>query len=102
MRKLMPMVLERVATVTGGSFDLIVIDNDLYGTSVTSAGLLPGRGFASALRDRDDLDLVLIPAEAISDDDVFLDDMSVHDLQSQLPVRVLPSYDFADVLARGS
>lgn len=101
MRKLMPVVLERVATVTGGTFDLIVVENDLYGKSVTSAGLLPGRGFARALSARDDLDLVLIPAEAISDDDVFLDDMSLSDLQRQLPFNVVPSYHFADALAVG-
>jgi putative radical SAM enzyme (TIGR03279 family) len=98
MRRLMPMVVEQLATVTGGTFELIVAENDLYGRSVTSAGLLPGRSFVNALSDREDLDLVLIPAEAISDDDVFLDDMSLGELQRVLPVNLLPSYHFSDTL----
>ncbi len=99
MRRLMPMVLQQVAADTGGAFELIVIENDLYGPSVTSAGLLPGRGFVRALTGREDLDLALIPGEAISDDNVFLDDMSLDDLQRRLSTKVLVSYQFADVLA---
>lgn len=98
MRRLMPMVLEHVATVTGGVFELIVAENHLYGKSVTSAGLLPGRSFANALTEREDLDLVLIPAEAVSDDDVFLDDMALSDLQRLVPVNLVPSYHFSDAL----
>jgi putative radical SAM enzyme (TIGR03279 family) len=101
MRKLMPMVLEQVASTTGATFELIAIENDLFGASVTSAGLLPGSGFLRALGTRTDLDLALIPAEAVSDDGVFLDDMTLEDLERQLQTKVVLSYHFSDALTNG-
>jgi hypothetical protein len=49
---------------------------------------------------RHDLDLALIPAEAINDDGVFLDEDSFIAVREAMPMPVYPSYDFIDVLAR--
>jgi hypothetical protein len=51
-----------------------------------------------ALKERADLDLALLPAESVNDDLLFMDDMDVHDLASQLPMPIKLSYDFADAL----
>jgi hypothetical protein len=51
------------------------------------------------LRDRRDLDFALLPAEAVNDDLLFMDDLNAHDVAAQLPMPVRLSYDFADALA---
>ena len=99
MGSLLPQVLDGLARVTGGTFELVVLENSLYGASVTTAGLLPGAGFRHALRSRNDLDLVLLPAEAANDDLRFIDDVKVNDLAAELPMEVRLSYDFADALS---
>src|SRR5256886_5225270 len=98
MGPLMPQVLAYVASTTGGCFELIVVENTLFGSSVTTAGLLPGAAIERALCDRRDLDFVLLPAEAANDDLVFVDDVSAGELAERLPCPVHLSYDFADVL----
>ena len=99
MGPLMPQVLADVASTTGGSFELIVVENTLFGSSVTTAGLLPGAAVEGALAERGDLDFVLVPAEAVNDDLVFIDDVEAHALAERLPMPVRLSYDFVDALA---
>ena len=53
----------------------------------------------AALEGRSDLDLALLPAEAVNDDLRFLDDVDARDLAGHLGVPVKFSYDFADALA---
>ncbi len=52
----------------------------------------------AALKERHDLDLVLLPAEAVNDDLLFMDDLDAHALAAQLPMPIKLSYDFADAL----
>ena len=99
MARLMPQVLGTLTSTTGAHFDLMVLENDLFGPSVTTAALLPGRAFRRALEGRSDLDLALLPAETVNDDGVFLDDLRFDQLARSLPTRVRLSYDFADVLS---
>jgi putative radical SAM enzyme (TIGR03279 family) len=98
MGQLMPMVLEPLRAATGGTFELIALENSLFGASVTTAGLLPGRDFADALRGRHDLDLVLLPGESANDDGLFIDSMSLEALEDEVPAEIRLSKDFADVL----
>jgi NifB/MoaA-like Fe-S oxidoreductase len=94
----MPMVLEPLAQVTGSYFELIPVVNTLFGSSVTTAGLLPGAAVQESVRDRSDLDLVLLPAEALNDDGLFIDSMSLEDFQASISVEARPSKDFVDAL----
>ena len=98
MGRLMPQVLDGLGAATGGSFEIVTVENTLFGPSVTTAGLLPAAAIEAALRARPDLDLVLLPAEAVNDDLRFIDDVDVHDLADRLPSPVRLSYDFVDVL----
>ena len=98
MGQLMPMVLEPLRTVTGAAFELIALENPLFGASVTTAGLLPGQAFADALRSRGDLDLVLLPGESVNDDGLFIDSMSLAALRAEVPAELRLSKDFADAL----
>ena len=98
MAPLMLPLLDRLAAASGAEFDLIVAENSLFGPTITTAGLLVGRDILTALADRHDLDIALIPAETINDDKVFLDDYTLDAVRESLPMPVFPSYDFVDVL----
>jgi putative radical SAM enzyme (TIGR03279 family) len=98
MGRLMPQVLETLEGATGAAFDLLVLENPLFGAGVTSAALLPGAAFRDALADRDDLELALLPAEALNDRALFLDGMSADELAEAVPVPIRYSYCFTDAL----
>jgi NifB/MoaA-like Fe-S oxidoreductase len=98
MGGLMEHVLQPLTAETGARFEILALENSLYGSSVTTAGLLPGRAIQDALRGRRDLDLALLPAESVNDDLLFMDDLEAHALAAELPMPVRLSYDFADAL----
>ena len=98
MAPLMEPLLDQLRQVSGAEFKLIVAENSLFGPTITTAGLLVGKDIMTALSDRHDLDLALIPAETINDDGVFLDDFTLEAVRESLPMPIFPSYDFIDVL----
>jgi len=98
MGPLMPQVISDLAAATGAHFEVLALENTLFGKSVTTAGLLPGGALLSALAPRTDLDLALLPAEAVNDDLLFMDDLDAHELAARVPMPVRLSYDFADAL----
>ena len=98
MAGMMPELLDQLTEATGASFQLIVMENSLFGPTTTTAGLLVGADIRRALADRHDLDLALIPAECINDHGVFLDDEPFIALREQMSMPVYPSSDFIDAL----
>src|SRR5438093_9960796 len=72
MGPLLPQVVADLAEVTEAEFEILALENTMFGSSVTTAGLLPGAALLAALRERPDLDLALVPAEAVNDDLVFM------------------------------
>jgi putative radical SAM enzyme (TIGR03279 family) len=96
MAPLMPLVLGPLETLLGASFELLPVENTLFGASVTTAGLLPGAAIRDALQGRTDLEVVLLPAESVNDDLVFIDDVHLEALAADLPMPVRLSYDFVD------
>jgi NifB/MoaA-like Fe-S oxidoreductase len=98
MAPLMEPLLDRLREVSGADFQLIIAENSLFGPTITTAGLLVGKDIMTALSDRHDLDIALIPAETINDDGVFLDDFTLEAVRESLPMPIFPSYDFIDVL----
>ncbi|HKA60407.1 MAG TPA: DUF512 domain-containing protein [Gemmatimonadales bacterium] len=98
MGPLMPQIVPELERATGARFEILALENTLFGPSVTTAGLLPGKAVLEALRDRRDLDLALLPAESVNDNLLFMDDMEAHELAAQLPMPIKLSYDFADAL----
>jgi len=98
MAPLMEPLLDRLRDASGAEFKLIVAENSLFGPTITTAGLLVGKDILTALSDRHDLDIALIPAETINEDGVFLDDYTLQAVRESLPMPIFPSYDFIDVL----
>ncbi len=95
----MPEILAQLRAATGAHFELIIVENSLFGPTTTVAGLLPGADIRRTLAGRADLDLALIPAESINEDGFFLDDAPLAGVRADVPVPLYPSYDFLDVLS---
>jgi putative radical SAM enzyme (TIGR03279 family) len=102
MGSLMPQILPDLEAHTCGRFMLTVLENTLFGPSVTTAGLLPGSAFRAALSAGTELDMALLPAEALNDHQRFVDDMTFSAVSEGVRAEVLLSYDFTDVLAAES
>ena len=98
MGPLMPSVLEAVARATGASLECVVLENSFFGPTVTTAGLLPGAAFAGALAGRADYDLALLPAEAVNEDGVFVDDLGLAEVVAAARAPLKLSYHFTDAL----
>jgi putative radical SAM enzyme (TIGR03279 family) len=98
MGVLMQPLLESLTQASGANFELIVVENSLFGPTITTAGLLVGKDILRALETRHDLDIALIPAETINEDSIFLDDYTLENVRNSLPMPIYPSYDFIDVL----
>lgn len=98
MAPMMPALLNQLGETTGAAFELITVENSLFGPTTTVAGLLVGADMRRALGDRSDLDLALIPAESINESGLFLDDDTLEAVAASVPLPIHPSYDFVDVL----
>ena len=99
MGALLPHVFPALERASGARFELAVLENSYFGPSVTTAGLLPGAAFRGALAGRTDCALALLPAEAVSDEGVFVDDLGFDALAREAPMPVALSYHFTDALA---
>lgn len=99
MARLMPMVIEPLARVTGATFELVPVTNNLFGARVTTAGLLAGTDLLDALHTLDGIDLALLPAESVNDDGLFIDSMPYADVLAAAPMPVRRSKTFVDALS---
>ncbi len=102
MGPLMPQVIQPLQDATGGEFEVLALTNLLFGPSVTTAALLPGAAFTSALERGHRFDFALLPAEALNDERVFIDGMSEASLRAASPCEVRLSHDFVDALPHGA
>ena len=68
---------------------LEVVPNVLFGRNVTVAGLLSGKCLISSLKGKELGDLVLLPPDILNNDSLFLDDMTVAQLEEVLNVPVM-------------
>jgi NifB/MoaA-like Fe-S oxidoreductase len=84
---------------TGGRFRIVPVDNEFFGESVTVAGLLAGRDLLRAAPRG--ADVVLIPAEALNADDLFIDSLSLAEFETALaPARVVPGLEITEALRK--
>ena len=91
--------MERVGNL---QVEVIRAENRLFGPQVTVAGLLGGADIARAAEGHDLGREVLISAAALrAGEDIFLDDMTLAELEEKLgtPVRAVPSDGEAFALA---
>ena len=76
------------------------VPSKFWGAGIGVAGLLTGTDFIEALKGRVHGDFVVIPSECmVADEYLFLDDLTIKDVERELGVPVLPSgYDARDFL----
>lgn len=68
------------------------VESRFWGPGIGVAGLLTGSDFISALSGQVYGDFVVLPSECmIGDDYVFLDDLTLKDVENQLGVEIIPS-----------
>lgn len=83
--------------------DLLVVgvESKFWGQGIGVAGLLTGSDFIQALKGRVYGDFVVIPSECMAGDEyLFLDDLTIKDVERELGVEVVPSgYDARDFVA---
>ena len=93
-------IAKRAAARSGARVRVYAAKNLTFGGAVTVAGLLAGRDFVNALKGKDLGNKLLIPAAALRDDNVFLDDMSLGELSQALGIRVEPVCDGYQLVAQ--
>ena len=88
----------------GGDLRVVAVESRFWGSGIGVAGLLTGSDFIQGLRGNVHGDFVVLPSESmIGDDYLFLDDLTLKDVERELGVEVLPSGyaagDFVEILA---
>jgi len=82
--------LGKLSEKTGTLLEAAAVPNQLFGETVTVTGLVAGRDIADALSDRNTGDVIVIPDVMLKEGEgIFLDDMTVQDLQSALKKEVV-------------
>jgi NifB/MoaA-like Fe-S oxidoreductase len=98
--KILSSVLKRLRGIKGAAVKQVTVKNRFFGPSVTVTGLLTGGDILHALRGKRLGDMVLIPSSALKEDgDVFLDDMSIEELERHLKTKVSRVDGFKDLVA---
>ena len=99
MAQVMAPLAPRIAARTGAQVEVVGVVNRMYGETVTTAGLLPGRDIVAAVRGRGSFDVVLLPAEALNDDQAFVDDVALETLREIFGATLLvPGHELTSTL----
>jgi putative radical SAM enzyme (TIGR03279 family) len=82
--------------------EVVAVESKFWGPGIGVAGLLTGSDFVAALKGRVHGDFVVLPSECmIGDDYLFLDDLTLKDVERELGVEVVPSgYTAGDFVER--
>ena len=83
--------------------EVFAIRNDFFGEMITVSGLLTGQDILAQLKDKELGDRLLLPTNVLrSGEEVFLDDMTLTDLEKALQVKIdivkSSGYDFVDTV----
>ena len=82
----------------GMDLKTVAVESKFWGPGIGVAGLLTGGDFLKALKSNLYGDFVVLPSESmVGDDYLFLDDLTMKDVERELGVQVIPSgYDARD------
>ncbi len=80
----------------------VAVESRFWGSGIGVAGLLTGSDFIDALKGNVYGDFVVLPSESmVGDDYLFLDDLTIKDVERELEVEVIPSgYDARDFVRK--
>ena len=82
----------------GMDLKTVAVESRFWGPGIGVAGLLTGGDFIAALKGKVYGDFVVLPSECmVGDDYLFLDDLTIKDVEKEIGVPVIPSgYDAGD------
>lgn len=82
-----PFLRDMIATYApkGTKIDVVPIQNHYFGTSVTVTGLITGQDLVAQLKDVPCDEYMISRSMLRAQGDLFLDDLTLEDVQSQLP-----------------
>ncbi len=101
MAPVMAALAPTLAARSGAQIEVIGVENRMFGPTTTTAGLLPGADIRDAVRAAGTFDGVLLPAEALNDDHLFVDDLPFDALARALaPARIVAGHELTETLAR--
>ena len=101
--KFVKMLVERVNEINGVNVRLEVIKNEFLGLSITTTGLLTGGDIIKSLKGKELGDTIFIPNAMLKlEEDIFLDDVTLVDIEEALDVKVMKfeasPYGFAETI----
>ncbi|MEX2527399.1 MAG: DUF512 domain-containing protein [Gemmatimonadota bacterium] len=81
------------------SMEVVEVTNEFYGEMVTVAGLLGGEDILRSLGEGRHGEVILLPAEALNADDLFIDSLPLSDFRGRMaPSEVVTGYELIDTL----
>jgi NifB/MoaA-like Fe-S oxidoreductase len=90
---------DRLAAATGAPIDVVEVVNDFFGETCTVAGLLGGSDILRALEAGRTGDVIVLPAEALNADALFIDSVPLARLEAALePATVVRGYEITEAL----
>ncbi|NJD18278.1 MAG: DUF512 domain-containing protein, partial [Gemmatimonadetes bacterium] len=88
-----------LASATDADVEVVEVVNDFFGETCTVAGLLAGNDILRALGAAEERDVVVLPAEALNADALFIDSVPLAQVERALaPATVLRGYEITEAL----
>ncbi|MDH4027446.1 MAG: DUF512 domain-containing protein [Nitrospirota bacterium] len=92
----------KLKTIEGLDLDIFKVENSFFGPTVTVAGLLTGKDILKAVVGKTKADCLLVPDVTLrSESDVFLDNVTIRELEESLGMRVRVIESSPEGLLRG-
>jgi putative radical SAM enzyme (TIGR03279 family) len=92
----------RLKTVEGLTLDLFKIENKFFGSTVTVTGLLTGKDILKTIVGKTKADCLLVPDVVLRDgDNIFLDNVTLKDMEESLGMQVKPIEPTPEGLLKG-
>lgn len=92
----------KLKTIEGLDLDIFKVENSFFGPTVTVAGLLTGKDILKTIVGKTKADCLLVPDVTLkSESDVFLDNVTIRELEESLGMRVRVIESTPEGLLRG-
>ena len=92
-------VVPRLNKIENLNVTLQTVENEFYGKSVTVSGLLTGQDIFNQLQNQPSGDMIILPANCLNFDGLFLDDWTLDELSAKLKRAIeVVEDDFASVI----
>ena len=99
MQPVLEPLAVKLSKQTKANVTVVPVINTYFGETVTTAGLLPGNDVRATLAKHGEFDIALLPAEALNDDDLFVDNVALTDLQEQFSSKqLIPAFELTSAL----